>query len=114
MSLINPFQDKIMKTENKDLELILSKIDNLVENYCSISQKKESFNPGITPIPSSGKTINDKEVKNLVRASLDAWLTTGRFNKNFQEKLSKCLGIKNLITVNSGSSANLVAFSSLT
>jgi CDP-4-dehydro-6-deoxyglucose reductase, E1 len=114
VSLINPFQDKIMKTENKDLELILSKIDNLVENYCSISQKKESFNPGITPIPSSGKTINDKEVKNLVRASLDAWLTTGRFNKNFQEKLSKYLGIKNLITVNSGSSANLVAFSSLT
>jgi CDP-6-deoxy-D-xylo-4-hexulose-3-dehydrase len=50
----------------------------------------------------------------MVEASLDGWLTTGRFNKNFEEKLSNFLGIKCLLTVNSGSSANLIAFSTLT
>ncbi len=50
----------------------------------------------------------------MVEASLDGWLTAGRFNKNFQEKLAKFIGIKQLITVNSGSSANLIAFSTLT
>ena len=50
----------------------------------------------------------------MVEASLDGWLTTGRFNENFEEKLSNFLGIKCLLTVNSGSSANLIAFSTLT
>ena len=50
----------------------------------------------------------------MVEASLDGWLTAGRFNKEFEKKLSKFIGIKQLITVNSGSSANLIAFSSLT
>ena len=50
----------------------------------------------------------------MVMASFDGWLTTGRFNSEFQKKLSAFLGVKHLITVNSGSSANLVAFSSLT
>ena len=50
----------------------------------------------------------------MVEASLDGWLTTGRFNHEFQKKLSSFLGVKCLLTVNSGSSANLVAFSTLT
>ena len=50
----------------------------------------------------------------MVDASLDGWLTTGRFNAAFEERLAKYLGVKHLITVNSGSSANLVAFSTLT
>ena len=50
----------------------------------------------------------------MVEASLDGWLTAGRFNKNFEEKLAKFIGIKQLITVNSGSSANLIAFSTFT
>ena len=50
----------------------------------------------------------------MVEASLDGWLTTGRFNDEFQRKLSSFLGVKCLLTVNSGSSANLVAFSTLT
>jgi CDP-6-deoxy-D-xylo-4-hexulose-3-dehydrase len=77
-------------------------------------KKKNPFVPGETLIPPSGKLIGEEEIKYMVEASLDGWLTTGRFNKYFQEKLSEFLNVKHLITVNSGSSANLVAFSALT
>ena len=50
----------------------------------------------------------------MVEASLDGWLTTGRFNQQFETALAKVLGVKHVLTVNSGSSANLVAFSALT
>ena len=55
-----------------------------------------------------------QELKYMVEASLDGWLTTGRFNAEFEKKLAAFIGIKHLITVNSGSSANLVAFNTLT
>ena len=58
--------------------------------------------------------IGIDEINNMVAAALDGWLTTGRFNAEFQKKLSDFLKVKHLITVNSGSSANLIAFSSLT
>ena len=58
--------------------------------------------------------IGELELQNMVEASLDGWLTAGRFNKEFEKKLAKFIGIKQLITVNSGSSANLIAFSALT
>ena len=93
---------------------IRSQIEKLVDNFCESKFKKTSFIPGKTEIPVSGKVLGFDEIKNLVNASLDGWLTTGRFNNNFQTTLAKYLGIKHLITVNSGSSANLVAFSSLT
>ena len=74
---------------------------------------KNKFIPGKTYIPSAGKIIDKDEVENMIQASIDGWLTTGRFNKDFEFKLANFLNVKNLITVNSGSSANLVAFSSL-
>jgi CDP-6-deoxy-D-xylo-4-hexulose-3-dehydrase len=58
--------------------------------------------------------LGAEELKNMVEASLDGWLTSGRFNAEFEKKLAAFIGIKHLITVNSGSSANLVAFSTLT
>ncbi len=103
-----------MTDKANKLELIHSKINDLVDDYCEISQQEEKFIPGKSPIPSSGKSIGNLEIKNLVSSSLDGWLTTGRFNKEFQDKLSNFLKVKSLITVNSGSSANLIAFSSLT
>ncbi|NBY65242.1 MAG: lipopolysaccharide biosynthesis protein RfbH, partial [Betaproteobacteria bacterium] len=65
-------------------------------------------------VPPSGKVLGAEELKNMVEASLDGWLTSGRFNAEFEKKLAAFIGIKHLITVNSGSSANLVAFSTLT
>jgi CDP-6-deoxy-D-xylo-4-hexulose-3-dehydrase len=58
--------------------------------------------------------LSDLELQNMVEASLDGWLTAGRFNKEFEKKLAEFIGIKQLITVNSGSSANLIAFLTLT
>ena len=74
----------------------------------------QPFLPGASAVPPSGKLIGAQELKNMVEASLDGWLTTGRFNAEFEKKLAAFIGIKHLITVNSGSSANLVAFSTLT
>lgn len=61
-----------------------------------------------------GKVIGREEIKNMIEASLDGWLTTGRFNKEFEKKIAEAVGAKIAITVNSGSSANLVAFMTLT
>src|SRR3984957_19349702 len=58
--------------------------------------------------------MGERELQLMVEASLDGWLTTGRFNDEFEAKLAAFLGVRYLITVNSGSSANLVAFTTLT
>jgi len=92
----------------------VTEIESFVKNILSKKAPKSPFVPGKTLIPPSGKLIGYEEVKNMVMASFDGWLTTGRFNSEFQKKLSEFLNVKHLITVNSGSSANLVAFSSLT
>jgi CDP-6-deoxy-D-xylo-4-hexulose-3-dehydrase len=97
-----------------DLDQIRKHIADLVQRYADISQAPQPFISGESDVPVSGKVIGAEELKNMVDASLDGWLTTGRFNKLFEERLAKYLGVKHLITVNSGSSANLVAFSSLT
>ncbi len=90
------------------------KISQLVKKYSDLEFKKKEFIPGKTKIPPTGKVIGDSELQNMVEASLDGWLTSGRFNKQFEKKLAQFIGTKQLITVNSGSSANLIAFSTLT
>jgi CDP-6-deoxy-D-xylo-4-hexulose-3-dehydrase len=98
--------DNIFKIKNEIL--------SLVNDYSDINFKQKDFVPGISEVPVSGKVIGSLELKNMVEASLDGWLTTGRFNEQFEKKLAHFLGIKCLLTVNSGSSANLIAFSTLT
>lgn len=90
------------------------KIIQLVSQYSELEYQSTAFQPGQTTIPPSGKVIGAKELQLMVEASLDGWLTTGHFNKSFESRLAKYLGVKHLITVNSGSSANLVAFNTLT
>lgn len=94
-------------------EQIREAILGLVDQYANASQP-DIFIPGVTQIPPSGKLIGVEELRNMVEASLDGWLTTGRFNNEFEKKLASFLGVKYAITVNSGSSANLVAFNILT
>lgn len=65
-------------------------------------------------IPASGKLLDEKELLNMIDASLDMWLTTGRFNDEFEKKFADFLGIKYALTANSGSSANLLALTALT
>lgn len=65
-------------------------------------------------IPASGKVIEVEELHNMIDATLDMWLTTGRFNDEFEKKFAEFLNIKHALTVNSGSSANLLALTALT
>ena len=97
----------------KTIEL-RSQISLLVEEYKRIALAPATFFPGVTAVPPSGKLLGGNELNYMVEASLDGWLTTGRFNDQFEVKLAEFLGVKHLITVNSGSSANLIAFSCLT
>lgn len=101
------------KPENK-AQILREQIAQLVDEYAEITLAPEPFIPGTSVVPPSGKVIGAAELKNMVEASLDGWLTTGRFNKEFEKRLAQFLGVKYLITVNSGSSANLVAFNCLT
>jgi CDP-6-deoxy-D-xylo-4-hexulose-3-dehydrase len=72
------------------------------------------FVPGESNVAVSGKVVGEPELRSLVDSSLDLWLTTGRFNEEFEAKLASYIGIQDLLTTNSGSSANLLALSSLT
>ena len=96
------------------LDKLRTQISDLVQQYADIAYAPKPFVPGQTAVPVSGKVIGAGELKMMVDASLDGWLTTGRFNAMFEQRLAQFLGVKHLITVNSGSSANLVAFSTLT
>ncbi|RKP59068.1 lipopolysaccharide biosynthesis protein RfbH [Pararobbsia silviterrae] len=100
--------------ENAKTQALRQQIASLVEEYASIALAPQPFMPGATAVPPSGKVLGAAELKLMVEASLDGWLTTGRFNDEFEKKLARFIGVNYLITVNSGSSANLVAFSTLT
>ncbi len=86
----------------------------LVQQYTLQSLAPQPFSPGQSVIPAAGKVLGTKEIQNMVEASLDGWLTTGRFNDAFEKKLGEFLGVKYVLTTNSGSSANLLAFTALT
>lgn len=104
----------LLATTIKTADDIRREIAGLVQQYADIALAPKPFIPGESPVQVSGKVIGAKELQLMVEASLDGWLTTGRFNAQFETRLAKYLGVKYLITVNSGSSANLVAFSTLT
>ncbi|CNK98364.1 lipopolysaccharide biosynthesis protein RfbH [Yersinia frederiksenii] len=95
-------------------DILRQEISQLVERYAQTALAAKPFVGGETVIPPSGKVIGARELQLMVEASLDGWLTTGRFNAEFEKKLAAFLGVNYLLTVNSGSSANLVAFSTLT
>lgn len=100
--------------QNAETQSLREQIARLVDEYAAIAFTPQPFLPGASIVPPSGKVLGAAELKYMVEASLDGWLTTGRFNDEFEVKLAKFLGVKYLLTVNSGSSANLVAFSALT
>ncbi len=83
-------------------------------SYAEVAHGTATFVPGRTPVPPAGKVIGARELELMVEASLDGWLTTGRFNDAFERKLGEYLGRKFARTTNSGSSANLLAMSALT
>jgi CDP-6-deoxy-D-xylo-4-hexulose-3-dehydrase len=82
--------------------------------YADLAHGEVPFIPGRTPVPPSGKVIGARELELLVEASLDGWLTTGRFNDAFERRMGEYLGRSHVRTTNSGSSANLLAMTALT
>ena len=87
---------------------------DLVRAFAAESLAPRAFVPGETAVPASGKLLAAEDLAALVDASLDGWLTTGRFNQAFEKRLARYLGRRGVLTANSGSSANLLAFSALT
>ncbi len=91
---------------------ILNKVSEFYfEQY---KNKNEKFEPGVTRINYAGRVFDEKEMVNLVDSSLDFWLTLGKYSSDFENGLASFLGLKFCLLVNSGSSANLLAFMSLT
>ncbi|RMI00199.1 lipopolysaccharide biosynthesis protein RfbH [Stutzerimonas nitrititolerans] len=89
-------------------------ISELVGRYADLHMAPGPFVPGQSNVPPSGKVIGSGELKAMTDAVLDGWLTTGRFNEAFEKRMARYLGRRYVLTTNSGSSANLLAFSALT
>lgn len=91
-----------------------NKIKKLVmEYYCDFKRKEDKFKPG-DRISYAARVFDEKEMCSLTDAMLDFWLTTGRFSEQFEKEFAAWIGVKYAHLVNSGSSANLLAFSVLT
>lgn len=93
---------------------IREKIFGQVKELYSLRRDQEKFIPGKTPVNYAGRIYNEREMISLVDASLDFWLTAGRYAKKFEKKFARFLGMKYCLLTNSGSSANLLAVSALT
>jgi len=95
-------------------EDLREKVFAAVKDYYQYKFTNKTFIPGQTYIPASGKVFDDQELVHLVDASLDFWLTTGRYAAEFEQRFAEWMGVKHCLLVNSGSSANLLALSALT
>lgn len=90
-----------------------AKILELVSEYVK-SRPDEKFIPGETWVKYAGRVFDEEEYLYLIDAALDGWITAGRYSEEFEFQFSNYLGVNSTLLINSGSSANLVAFSSLT
>ncbi|WP_263139199.1 lipopolysaccharide biosynthesis protein RfbH [Pseudomonas sp. RIT-PI-AD] len=95
-------------------QALRQQIGELVAEYAALQYAERPFEPGTSSIPPSGKVLGAGELQAMTEAALDGWLTTGRFNDAFERRLARYLGVRSVLTTNSGSSANLLAFSALT
>jgi CDP-6-deoxy-D-xylo-4-hexulose-3-dehydrase len=104
-------QNQRIETIEQDLR---EEILNLAARFHRIKNKKSPFVPGHTPVKYAGRVFDEKEIQAAIEASLDFWLTEGRFVKQFQTELARKIGVKHAFLVNSGSSANLLAITAIT
>ena len=100
----------------KEAELLKNEILELTARYYKLVHDRsgEAFVPGKSRVNYAGRCFDEKEMTNLMDASLEFWLTSGRYTQAFEEKFAALLGVKKCLLVNSGSSANLLAFMTLT
>ena len=103
-----------LKNSGSRADVLRSEILRLTAEYAALTNPPGVFDAERSLVPVSGRVYGGEDMVSLVDSALDFWLTTGRFNTEFERRLGDFLGRKHVLTVNSGSSANLVAFSSLT
>lgn len=97
-----------------DYKAIRQEIIQKTIEYYQAKFAKTVFQPGISKVNYAGRVFDHQELVNAVEASLDFWLTEGRFSEAFAEKIAEFLGVEHVLLTNSGSSANLLAFAALT
>jgi CDP-6-deoxy-D-xylo-4-hexulose-3-dehydrase len=97
-----------------DLERLQKEIFDRVTQYYQLAHADQTFTPGETRLGYAGRVWDEREMVNMVDAILEFWLTAGRFAQQFERKLGSFLNVREVIPVNSGSSANLVAITALT
>lgn len=95
-------------------EIQRSDILSLIPGFFEHAFAKRKFIPGETPVPVSGKVFDSDDLTALIDASLDFWLTMGRFASEFERSFAESVGVPHAFLVNSGSSANLIALAALT
>src|ERR1051325_4383899 len=95
--------------DRRSAEEIRGEIMALVDEYACLAHLPAPFVPGKSAVPVSGRVYDASDIKSLVDSALEFWLTSGRFNDAFEARLAEILGARYALTVNSGSSANLVA-----
>ena len=93
---------------------VRKEIFSLVKKLYFLKYKNNKFIPGKSIVRYAGRVFDEEEMINLVDSSLDFWLTAGRYAEEFESRFANFLGVSDAILVNSGSSANLVALSTLT
>jgi CDP-4-dehydro-6-deoxyglucose reductase, E1 len=97
-----------------DHKQLRKEIIEKTKEYYQARFSQPAFEEGKSKVNYAGRVFDEQEIVNSVEASLDFWLTEGRFSEEFAEKIADFLGVKNVLLTNSGSSANLLAFSALT
>lgn len=97
-----------------DADQLRQSILALSAQYYDVNWPEEDFVPGETPVPVSGRVFDADDLRHLLDASLDFWLTTGRYAEQFEQEFAQYLGMRHAMLCNSGSSANLLAITSLT
>lgn len=103
-----------MSADSDRAASLRAQILGLVREYHDAEFPPSEFRAGETQIHFAGRVFDDHELVNLVDASLDFWLTTGRYAEDFEKRFARLFGLRHALLVNSGSSANLVALSCLT
>ena len=102
-------EQKNMDQQRQDREEILRMVEKYYQNYHSKLEE-----PLPKRIPYAGRVYDSREMVNLVDSALEFWLTSGRYTRDFERDLASFLGVRHVSLVNSGSSANLLAFMALT
>ncbi len=90
-----------------------NEILNKVSEYYAIAHHNDEWEPGVSRVQYAGRVFDDQEMRNMTDSVLEFWLTAGRYADSFEKRLGDYLGVREVVPVNSGSSANLVAVTTL-